>query len=182
MNNCMVDLETQGTVPGSIILSIGAVFFSASEGLGEKFHVVINKDSAQSVGLKADKSTLEWWDKQSHEAKATVRAAESADSTPIQSALVEFNTWLKKHSEIGKLKLWGNGADFDQPILVGAYRACSIEPAWKFYNNRCYRTLKNLFPAVPLVRQGTYHNAIDDAITQADHAISIVRAVTGVPV
>ena len=55
---------------------------------------------------------------------------------------------------------------------MDAYR---IKPAWPYRNNRCYRTLKGLLPAIELERSGTHHNALDDAITQARHLQKIVR-------
>jgi inhibitor of KinA sporulation pathway (predicted exonuclease) len=71
--------------------------------------------------------------------------------------------------------VWGNGADFDNPILAAAYRATGISQGWKPYNGRCYRTIKNLAPQVRLVRTGTHHNALDDARAQAQHLLDIVE-------
>jgi exodeoxyribonuclease VIII len=74
--------------------------------------------------------------------------------------------------------VWGNGADFDLPILSAAYVAAGFGgPPWKPYNGRCYRTLKNLRPDVPRPeRRGTAHNALDDAVFQAEHAIALLAA------
>jgi len=95
-------------------------------------------------------------------------------SVPLSLALKEFNAYLIEldHQTV---QIWGNGADFDNSILAAAYRACRIEPAWKFSNNRCYRTLKGLYPADKLKRQGIYHNALDEAKSQAVHAIALLR-------
>jgi len=71
--------------------------------------------------------------------------------------------------------VWGNGADFDLPILAAAYKAAGGPPPWKPYNGRCYRTLKNLAPSIKLERQGTHHQALDDAVCQAKHLIKIVE-------
>ena len=72
----------------------------------------------------------------------------------------------------------GNGADFDLPILAAAYAAVGLSVPWKPYNGRCYRTLKNLAPVVKLARPGTHHNALDDARTQAVHAIKLMRHIS----
>jgi hypothetical protein len=77
---------------------------------------------------------------------------------------------------IPDVRVWGNGADFDNPILAVAYRRTifSGQP-WKPYNGRCYRTVKNQFQDVKLVRTGTHHNALDDARSQATHLVEICR-------
>ncbi len=69
--------------------------------------------------------------------------------------------------------MWGNGSDFDNTLLEEAYRATGIKPPWRFTGNRCYRTVKNLFPDVWVDPVGTAHNALDDATYQANHLIAI---------
>lgn len=50
---------------------------------------------------------------------------------------------------------------------------------WEFWNNRCFRTLKGMAPHIKTERQGTYHNALDDAKTQALHAIKVLQHLKG---
>lgn len=73
--------------------------------------------------------------------------------------------------------VWGCGSDFDNVILASAYRRCGIDLPWMWWDNRCYRTMKNQFKncvAEP-VRRGIKHNALDDAIHQASHLTLILR-------
>jgi exodeoxyribonuclease VIII len=81
-----------------------------------------------------------------------------------------FADWLPKN-----VLVWGNGASFDNAILAQCYRAVGMDFPWKFWNDRCYRTLKNLVLDVPFERTGTHHNALDDARSQAIHASAILR-------
>lgn len=171
IQDVMVDLETYGTSAGCSIMSIGAVSFDRNGPSGESFYVVVDRNSCREVGLTEDHSTLAWWAKQSTEAKETlVESTEGA--TPIHDALKQFNEYLAKRPAP---TLWGNGSDFDNVILIAAYKACGIEPAWKFYRNRCFRTLKALFPTVgaDVKREGVHHNAFDDAVYQAAIASKI---------
>jgi inhibitor of KinA sporulation pathway (predicted exonuclease) len=47
-----------------------------------------------------------------------------------------------------------------------------MQAPWKFYNDRCYRTLKAMYPHIKMPkRTGTHHNALDDAISQVNHLI-----------
>jgi hypothetical protein len=172
----MIDLETLGTRPGCSILSIGAVVFSRDGVWKDGFHQVINRDSCRLAGLSEDPGTLAFWAKQSEEARATLVTA-SQGGRGLEEALKAFSSWLLDISLTeGPPHVWGNGADFDQPILAWAYFVCGLSLPWKYYDSRCYRTLKNLWPGVaPPPRQGTHHNALDDARFQAEHAALILK-------
>lgn len=171
MNNIMVDLETLGTKPGSVIVSIGAVKFGKG-GLGEEFYGVVDLESCQKCGLTIDPGTVQWWMQQSDEARKVF--SETNDS--LFNVLSAFTRFIGTSNEAKrKAKVWGNGADFDNVLLAEAYKAVNLDAPWMFYNNRCYRTLKNLFPGVELERQGVYHNALDDAKTQAEHLVRILN-------
>lgn len=171
MKHVMIDLETLGTVPGCAILSIGAVYFDES-GLGEEFYRVVSRAHCKELGLKEDKGTVGWWAKQSEAARKVIADAEAPDAPQLHAALGELTAFLKLRTNV---KVWGNGADFDNPILACAYEAAELRQAWIAWNGRCYRTLKNIAPGPKLVRQGTYHNALDDAKSQALHAIELFK-------
>jgi 3' exoribonuclease, RNase T-like len=172
MKHVMVDLETLGTLPGCRILSIGAVFFSQA-GLGQEFYreAQINNQG----NLVVEEATLSWW--QSRPAEVRDRLFEGQDDKPaLRIVLEKFNAWLDSHVDRDVVGLWGNGADFDNAILQVAFdRVCENGPAWPFWSNRCYRTLKNLAPGIKLTRQGNHHNALDDAKSQALHAIELLN-------
>jgi exodeoxyribonuclease VIII len=168
MNNVMVDLETLGNGSNSVIIALGAVEFDHATGeLGREFYENIDAQSCVDFGLQMDVSTVMWWMQQSDEARAAFK--KSGVSLPV--VLSGFERWLPHDAVV-----WGNGASFDNVILSNAYRKTHGEQPWKFWNDRCYRTLKTLRPDIPFVRGGTHHNALDDAKTQAVHAIAILQA------
>jgi len=173
----MVDLETRGNTPGCAILSIGAVAFHPTKNdLGDEYYAVINTKSCHELGLKDDPGTMSWWSKQSEEARKVIKESEEGGSH-ITNVLNDFGTWVGKFGS-GKVRIWGNGSDFDNAILACAYGAAGRPLPWKFWNNRCYRTLKNLWDprGIMLDRSGTYHNALDDAKTQARHLVKMFLA------
>lgn len=171
----MLDLETLGQGPDSVILSIGAVAFEPDTGLVQEtcsFYANVNPQSCVDLGMKIDASTVLWWMQQSDEARAAVQLNAGAPS--INRALMDFAAWFKVHND--GAPIWGNGSDFDNVILANAYRAASMTQPWKFWNNRCFRTLKNLHPGIKIARSNeTKHNALHDAIHQAYHAVAIFR-------
>lgn len=176
MNDIMVDLETLGTVPGCVILSIGAVAFDELE-VDEQhgFYQVIFQPSCELAGLHVDDATKAWWEDQSEEARAVLKAANQVESsTMLRDALTLFNNFILD-SYPTNVRIWGNGANFDNPLLACAYKAAGIKPAYEFWNERCYRTVKNQYRDVKLVREGTYHNALDDARSQAKHLVEICQ-------
>lgn len=173
MKHFMVDLETLGTTPGSVILSIGAVEFSRA-GLGSEFYTVLNTEDCMDHYLAQEEGTKKWWGEQSHEARQVLRdAADVKTSVPLKLGLTKFSEFLGKQKR--QIAVWGNGADFDNALLAVAYKMADIPMPWEFWNNRCYRTLKNLVPGPKLTRTGVYHNALDDAKSQAQHMVELMR-------
>jgi hypothetical protein len=169
MQDVMLDLETLGTVPGSVIISIGAVCFDpASRALGAEFYTVVSVASCREAGLTLDPDTIAWWGDQGADAKTVLDIASTAGQT-LTDALKAFAVFLPAGARV-----WGNGSDFDNALIASACRAVSLPLPWKFWNSRCYRTLKGLFPGVYAPpRVGVHHNALDDAKYQTGHAVAI---------
>lgn len=166
----MLDLETFGTAPGCVIPAIGAVQFDPETGMGgPRFYAEIDIEDAARHGLGFEAMTVKWWLAQSDAARGAVTG--NRRRMPLVAALHSFAAFLPPDARI-----WGNGADFDPPILAEAYRRAGIDIPWKPYAARCYRTLKNLRRDIPMERTGTHHNALDDAISQARHACALLQA------
>ena len=167
----MLDLETMGTTADAAIIAIGAVVFM-SYGLEQRFYMPVSLKSSVENGGIIDPDTVLWWMKQSDKARAEF----SRETNSITHALNSFSVWIDELYEIyyDDPKIWGNGASFDNVILASAYRRAGIKQPWSFWNDRCFRTLKNTYPTIEVAeRQGTHHNALDDAIHQAAHALEI---------
>lgn len=164
-NNVMVDLETLGTSPASVIVSIGAVKFNL-HGISETFYERIDLKSSVAAGMGMDPSTVLWWMKQSDEARAEL----GKPGEPLKDVLCRFAAFCHYEDVV----IWGNGAAFDNSLLAQAYKMAGLPQPWAFWNDRCYRTVKSMFPNVPLVkRSGVHHHALDDAKTQALHLVEI---------
>jgi hypothetical protein len=168
----MVDLETLGTRAGCKIISIGAVEFCPVAGVSatRQFSSRINRYT-QPPCLWEDPDTVAWWGRQSAEARARLFGTDGP-VPHMHDVLREFAEWLGRD-----VLVWGNGADFDNPILSAAYAALGWRQPWGNWNGRCYRTLKDLRPGIKLVRTGVHHDALDDAISQAEHAVRILRGI-----
>lgn len=172
MRHIMVDLETMDNTATAAIIAIGAVAFDPSSGtLGnEPFYRVVNLESAIAAGGTVSASTILWWLEQSDEARRAIYAPERQIS--IGGALRDFTQWCERVAPPDDVLLWGNGAAFDNVILAHAYRCLNMPTPWRFWNDRCYRTVKNMYPQIPMSRVGTHHNAGNDAESQARHLMS----------
>lgn len=169
----MLDLETMGNGPNAAIVAIGAVEFDLSAmSIGRRFYQVVDLETSVRGGGEIDASTVMWWFRQSEEARNGI----CGEGQPLQKVLVEFGSWLAALAVAEDVKVWGNGAAFDNVILAQAYRHAALTVPWKFWNDRCYRTVKAMRPAVKMERVGIHHNALSDAESQALHLMAILAA------
>lgn len=178
MMHTMADIESCGTRPGSVILSIGAVGFDyAKSELGPEFYIVINRASSVAAGLTEDAETLDWWGRQSPEARQVFTEAETSPHT-LKDALQQFTAYLRQFGP--QVRVWGCGSSFDGVLIAAAYNAVGQRQPWRYVNDRCYRTLKNLVPGVEMKRTGTHHHALADAKAQAVHAMLMLQEIASI--
>ncbi len=176
MLNIMLDLETLGTGPGCVPLSIGAIAFDPVHGLGRHFYEVVSTRSCvDRYKLRKDASTLKWWDGQDSEARKVLQEAEES-KLGLGAALQAFAKFCD-HFDRSKLCIWGNGSDFDNAIMAYCYHVTDLPLPWRFYNNRCFRTLRNLHGGKP--GRAVKHNALTDATDQAREAITYLNRMKG---
>lgn len=185
MTHVMIDIETLGTRPGSVILSIGAVAFDPFNGtafLGDastdSFYTQVSPTSCQHHGLKIDPETEQWWHSQPHEARnAALGCFLSVRRDPrghqqfppkLKDALAALDSWWRTVD--GKY-IWAHGPGFDLALLEAAYRAIGWREPWRYDAARCTRTIYDLAGVKPDRSQGTHHHALDDAIAQAKAVI-----------
>lgn len=173
MTHAMIDLETLDTSATAAVLSIGIVKFDPRTGLGDKFYRRLGFDQASLFGTVSD-NTMYWWNRQ----HAAVRLeAFTAEHDIYQSAddLVQFMQ--------GVTRVWGNGATFDIPIIEHWLTSLGYRIPWKYTAARDCRTIEDLAADIGVVRKsfirrGDHHNALDDAIYQAEYVCGMWQALT----
>lgn len=159
----MVDIETLGTDPGAVIVSIAAVKFGNGR-KHETFYRSVSPQSATNAGLHVEGGTLEWWLEQDADPRKQLTGGDA-----LGRALADFNDFVSNAEE-----LWANSPSFDLAILAAAMDAVEIEPTWEFYQERDYRTLKNL-PGKPDLENTDEHHALSDAVHQAEVAETMLE-------
>ena len=180
----MVDMETMGNSPDAPIVSIGAVFFDPSTGnTGAEFYQVVSLESSMSFGMKPDASAIQWWLKQSSEARSAILVDEAMGLRETLELLADF---IAENAANGShtVQLWGNGCSFDNVILRRAYALIDTPFAVPFWNDRDVRTIVELGksvginPRYDIPFEGDLHNALSDARHQVKYVSAIWQRLT----
>ena len=169
MRHVMLDLETMGTKPNAPVITIAAVMFNPkTRETGEKFVTGVSLKDSVTSGAVIEADTVQWWMAQSEEARQVMLYSQKYASDQA-AAITMFEFWLNlQQPDYTQLRIWGNGAGFDNVLLEQMYARCTRTPAWKFYQNRCYRTLRNMASkaAAGVPFEGARHNPVHDATYQ----------------
>lgn len=149
MIDFIIDWETIGPAPDGKVIELSAIPFDSDKkyefnklvALGRKFKFDLR---AQPNRIKTA-STIEWWKKQSAEARKIL--VPSPDDLKLDDGIKQFLQFLKD-SGVDAWKSFGycRGQSFDFPILVSILREVfetedtfTVEPC-KFWNQRDVRT------------------------------------------
>ena len=158
-----IDIETLGTSPDTVVLTIGGIKFNPHEddGLHSQFYYRLDADEQIEMGRTVDEKTLEWWEKQPEEIRK--EALETTGRISTEQSLKALNKWL-----VGVDKIWCQGPVFDIGILENLYKQIGLHHNWPFYIIRDSRTLFGLMDKDPRKEiDFAAHNALADAIVQS---------------
>lgn len=158
----MLDLETLSTNGNAVILAVGAVEIK-NKTIGREFYERVSLQSSIDAAFTLDALAIQFWMTQNHTAQECLYGVNS-----ITKVLAEFARWIDCRSFV-----WGNGASFDNAILANAYTRVGQTIPWSYGKNRCYRTIKDIYPEVSQEANPMKHNAREDALCQAKHLIAI---------
>lgn len=164
----MIDIETLGLEPGSVILSIAAVAFDPSPALEPEviFDATISVADGLKFGMKINPSTVAWHIDQG----SLGGGCRQRHFNTVQDALEVL--WVR----IGPDDIiWANSPNFDCVLIEDAARRVGLQPQWHYRNLRDLRTALAANPTfdkatVPFV--GKRHDPVDDCM----HQIALLRA------
>lgn len=171
VRHVMLDIETLSTGSSAIAMTIGCAM------MDEKFNILDSLEfgidwqhERQSMKhYELEWSTFAWWLNQNEEARQRI----------IQSVKLSFAGIFALMRRLviywDCVEVWSNGAAFDVPIIENIYRTQGEEVPWKFWNVRCFRTVKSLYKHVHMSDSVVPHGAREDAIAQAIHLGNCLR-------
>ena len=162
----MIDIETLGKGPNSVILSIGAVQFDIETGdILDEFYQVVNPQTCIDIGMEMDIDTILWWIKKDVAGSLLFEINENASD--IETSLIALAMFVTFGEE--DVRIWAKSPRFDIVILESAYKRCDIEYPWSYNRIMDLRTLMEIYdgdrPKFDI--QGFKHNALYDAKLQA---------------
>lgn len=173
MLDLMLDLETMGRGPTGAIVAIGAVFFDERSGeLGPEFYRAVNLATAVRDGGEITPDTVMWWLGQDVEARNAILF----NTCDIAEVLGEFSNFIESRVNTAEVRVWGCSPSFDCTKVETAMQRIGMKAPWRYYNERCYRTIRDRNPSVEQDEREGLHNALEDAKYQARHLIKIRKA------
>lgn len=176
MSGIMIDLETLGSGPEALIATLAAVPFDPAlpgDGVPMELARYWRVHLSESGG-QMDASTVRWWLGRSKEAREEITT--EADRVPLSVALSELHgLFVRTQPDQARRQCWGCGASFDCVVLRQAYKRDDGEAPWPYWGDRCYRTLRAMWPGMQPAPEVPHH-ALHDAAAQARHAVTILRA------
>lgn len=176
MQDLMIDLETLGTEPGAPVISLGAVFFDLkTKQLGNSFYMVLDVSEQIKRGRKPDGDTIKWWMTQEDAAKKVFHEK----AKPAELVLQMFIDWYATGGGTPRVLpvkdrafVWGNGSTFDISIMENLFRDYELALPWGYNKAMDVRTFKRFMgKGEQIKKSGTAHNALDDAISQANYVM-----------
>ena len=169
----MCDIETAGLPPSGALMSIGACFFDThTETIGPTFQRTIHLATATRDGGVIDAGTFLFWLGQPEKARNAVRFG----GQDIRVVLADFAAWIAETCPHKDVRPWANAPTFDLTILSGAYQRAGLTRPWHYLQERDFRTVRNMYPAVvydPKEKGDDAHEALADAVFQAQHLFKI---------
>lgn len=180
--NITLDLETLSTQEDAAIVQIGCCipYFDRKHlpisflGQSCEFEATVKYEDALRSEFHKDRDTLDWWEKQSHEARINVFSGQDSYTDVFD----QFRNWINLIRIDGaEVAIWGNGSDFDNRLLTYSLDSLGYHNVWNFRNNRDLRTLKALFPhTIEEDPREIKHTALGDARYEA-RLLNAIRSV-----
>lgn len=161
----MIDIETLGTDPDAVVLTIGGVKFdpfNESRGTWDPFYYTLEIEEQETNGRTICDNTINNFWMKPENVEEFEKAISPEGRTPVDDVLEELRKW-QLHCD----GLWAWGNDFDFKILDHLYKNYDRNIPWPFYRKEDARSVCNFMPKDPRRDYGrTTHNAMEDCIKQ----------------
>lgn len=151
----MIDIETLGTRPGSVITEIAAAAFIPDTGeIVQIFQTEISTLDALAQGLTTDADTSAWHHRRGTNLNWT--------APTLWSALCRLSLFIGQYP---KARVWAWGMDFERPMLEAAYHLIHAPLPWDYYRSADARTAWALaYPGIKHPHR--MHDALSDVRAQ----------------
>ena len=168
----MLDLETLGTRPEAVVVTLGAVKFNPydQEDPGPGIYMRLDADEQIALGREVREDTMLWWMSQAEDVREEA-LGEGPDRIKLEDMYRQLNKFL-----VGVDNIWCQGPAFDIVILENIYRQMGWPTPWQFWQIRDSRTLFGVHGDPREKNKAGLHNALEDCVSQAQGVQQIYHA------
>ena len=158
----MLDIETLGTCPDCVVLTLGAVKFNpyTREDITDGIYCKPDVDDQIARGRIVREDTMEWWSTQAEAVREEALGMEGR--IPVVQMLQELNRFL-----VGANNIWAQGTVFDIGILEHLYKQYGMVANWNYWQITDSRTLFKIHGDPRVKGKEGLHNALEDCVSQA---------------
>jgi len=169
--DAMLDIETLGTCPDCVVLTLGAVKFNpyTKEDIIGGIYCKPDVDDQIVRGRIVREDTMQWWLDQAEAVREEALGME--DRIPVTQMLKELNRFL-----VGVNNIWAQGTVFDIGILEHLYKQYDMTPNWQYWQIADSRTLFKVHGDPRQKGKEGLHNALEDCVSQAQAVQTIFCA------
>lgn len=182
----MLDYETMGAgIPNPAITQLGYVIFD--EDTFEVLHkdcYNISLEDSMRLGLEVTAGTVEFW--MTHKSVTEDARKGMFDKTDQLTILEAHVRFIEVLSDFNVVNIYGYGARADCQWLESALKACDMDYVLEVFNYRTDMCLRSIVKFAKMLgwedkttRIGTYHNGLDDCLTQIEQLKSIRKYCEG---
>lgn len=148
MIHLVFDTETLDLKESSVVATLGCVAFDFKQ--KQSFRDIVNngffvkfdiKEQIKEYKRTTNKDTIDWWRKQSQEAK-DLAIFPSDHDRKLKDGLTELKTWIKNSGYDFKTSfVWSRGSYFDFPKIEDLYRNIGERAPFNTFKIRDTRTM-----------------------------------------
>lgn len=177
-NHIMIRVTALDSRPTAAIAAIAAVAFNPETGATtDQMYCPVDIESSQREGGTIGASTVQYWLRQSAEARTELLSDVSLD---LREALARLNLFVLRQGEFGNCPVWFKSLDNDASIIYSAMASTGIAPAWQYAHAHHVSTLLEF---IPPARYSVYYDCasvslLDDALHQVHLITSTWRALS----
>ena len=163
MPDVMLDIETLGTRPECVVVTLGAVKFNPYklDDPGPGIYMRLDADEQLELGREVQDETMLWWLDQAEDVREEA-LGDGTDRIKLEQMYRELNRFL-----VGVDSIWCQGPAFDIVILENIYRQMGWPTPWQFWQIRDSRTLFGVHGDPREKNKSGLHNALEDCVSQA---------------
>jgi hypothetical protein len=160
-NFLVLDFESLGTSPNSVVTSFGAYYVDVEQEIPSFDEIIqtglyLKFDIQEQIndGRKVEKATIDWWEKQNDEAKKELEPSE--DDVSYKRIFEALRNYLEGKSDYF---VFARSPNFDFSLLDNIRKDLNLNRIWPFFNERDIRTfLDTMFMVLPFEEQWNKFN------------------------